>query len=68
MSDKVRLCANTSTRIDKMFMEKKRFYLIKWEIDGKEYKNHYYSDLLGTDYKKYSSDLQKCGFDEYEGF
>ncbi len=68
MSGKARLCADASTRIDKMLMEKKRFYLIKWEIDGKEYKNHYYSDLIGTDYKKYSSDLQKCGFDEYEGF
>lgn len=45
-----------------------KFYLIEWTLDGKKYKNHYCTNLLNTDYKKYLSAIEKCGFDEFEGF
>lgn len=43
-------------------------YLITWNTDGKECRNHYYGDLRGADYKQYLKYLEKCGFDEFEGF
>ena len=48
--------------------DKQKFYLIEWTVDGRTYKNHYCTNLLNTDYKKYLSAIEKCGFDEFEGF
>lgn len=62
--------ANQSTaaiRID-IKENEKNFYLIEWTFDGKTYKNHYCTNLLDIDYKKYLSAIEKCGFDEFEGF
>ncbi len=48
--------------------DEQKFYLIEWTLNGKKYKNHYCTKLLNTDYKKYLSAIEKCGFDEFEGF
>ena len=44
------------------------FYLIEWEIDGKKYRNHYYTNLLNIDYYRYLNALKLCEMDEFEGF
>lgn len=44
------------------------FYLIEWEIDGKKYRNHYYTNLLNIDYHRYLNALKLCEMDEFEGF
>lgn len=46
----------------------KNFYLIEWELDGKKYKNHYFSNIIDIDYNQYMEDIKKCGMDEFEGF
>lgn len=46
----------------------KEFYLIEWEMDGKSYKNHYFTNIIDIDYAKYMAALKKCGMDEFEGF
>ena len=48
--------------------DEQKFYLIEWTFNGERYKNHYCTNLLNIDYKKYLSALKKCGFDEFEGF
>lgn len=45
-----------------------KFYLIEWTADGKAYKNHYCTNLLNIDYKKYTAAIKAAGFDEFEGF
>lgn len=44
------------------------FYLIKWIVNGKEYKNHYYTNIINIDYNRYMEEMKKCRFDEFEGF
>lgn len=44
------------------------FYLIEWEIDKIAYKNHYCTNLLKYDYRKYFAAMIACGMDEFEGF
>ncbi len=46
----------------------KAFYLITWEMDGQSYKNHYFTNLIDIDYRKYLDALKRCGMDEFEGF
>lgn len=46
----------------------KEFYLMEWEMDGKSYKNHYFTNIIDIDYAKYMAALKKCGMDEFEGF
>lgn len=48
--------------------EEKEFYLIEWNIDGKEFKNHYFTNIIHIDYKNYFNALKECGMDEFEGF
>lgn len=48
--------------------DEKEFYLITWELDGKSYKNHYVTNLIDIDYRKYLTALESCGMDEFEGF
>lgn len=46
----------------------KEFYLIEWNIEGKECKNHYFTNIIDIDYEKYINALKQCGMDEFEGF
>jgi hypothetical protein len=48
--------------------DEKTFLLITWEMDGVEYKNHYFTNIIDIDYEKYVEAMNKCGFDELEGF
>lgn len=45
----------------------KTFYLIEWMRDGKPYKNHYFTNIINIDYRKYLRALEVCGMDEFEG-
>lgn len=48
--------------------DEQKFYLIEWTDGENTYKNHYCTNLINIDYKKYLSAAKKCGFDEFEGF
>ena len=48
--------------------QKKHFYLVKWEIDGVTYTNHYMVGLKDIDYSEYLSYIARCGYDCFEGF
>lgn len=48
--------------------EEKEFYLIEWEYDGVKGKNHFFTNLIDIDYKKYMHAIKKCSMDEFEGF
>ena len=64
------LGADSTLKIDFVDIEEdeKKFYLIEWMMDGKRYKNHYYTNIIGIDYRHYMSFLQEYGMDEFEGF
>ncbi len=44
----------------------KIFYLIEWWINGQKYSNHYFTNIIDIDYKKYISAITQCGFDQFE--
>lgn len=46
----------------------KEFYHIAWEMDGKTYQNHYFTNIIDIDYCAYRAALKKYGMDEFEGF
>ena len=46
----------------------KEFYYIEWTMDGKIYKNHYFTNIIDIDYQTYMQALKKYGMDEFEGF
>lgn len=46
----------------------KYFYLIQWELEGKTYRNHYFTNILDIDYNYYMAALQASAMDEFEGF
>jgi len=46
----------------------KKFYLIEWKIDGKTYKNHYFTNIIDINYNDYISALTKSGLNQFEGF
>ena len=48
--------------------EEKHFYLVRWELDGKQYSNHYMTNIKDIDYSEYLGYIGKCGYDEFEGF
>lgn len=48
--------------------DRKVFYLIEWEIDGKRYTNHFHTGLIDISLDQYLSALKKCGYDNFEGF
>lgn len=70
MKGSVRLAADSSVKVGKMKIGKneKKFYLIKWTVNGKTYKNHYYTNIIDISYSDYTDALKLCGFDEFEGF
>ena len=57
----------TSAKLDfvELSKEEKSFYFIKWRIDGKEYTNHYFTNVIDVDFKAYVRDMEKCGYMEF---
>ena len=41
----------------------KVFYLIEWESDGINYKNHFHTAIKNIDYKKYLTAMKKVGYE-----
>lgn len=66
----MRAKANMSVAVCDVGVEEneQKFYLIEWTCDGIKHRNHFCTELINTDYKKYLSAMGKCGFDEFEGF
>ncbi len=67
-SGKATAIAESSAKIDKVGIkaEEKHFYLIKWELDGVEYSNHFITNIIDLDYAEYLENLQKCGYYEFD--
>lgn len=63
--------ANASSKTAQIKIEdgEKKFYLIEWTLeDGVCGKNHYFTNIIDIDYAAYTACLEKCGFDQFEGF
>jgi len=60
----ITLKADSAERIGKITIKEneKEFYLIEWEIDCKQDKNHYFTNIIDIDYKEYVASLRKSGF------
>ncbi len=67
-SGKVTAVSESSVKIDSVAIDEneKHFYLIKWELDGQEYSNHYVTNIIDLDYSEYLKNLQKCGYYEFD--
>ena len=59
--------AQSAVKLDSLKIAdgEKKFYLIKWRLDGEEYTNHYFTNAIGVDYASYIRDMTKCGYDEF---
>jgi hypothetical protein len=44
----------------------KHFYHIIWTLDGKEYSNHYVTNIIDLNYGEYMGYLKQCGYDEFD--
>ncbi len=63
--------ANKSSKVAEIKISEgeKKFYLIEWTMpDGSICRNHYFTNIIGIDFNHYMSCLEKCGFDQFEGF
>lgn len=62
------LRSDSSLEIGKLVImdNEKCFYLIEWELNGKTFKNHYFTNIIDISYRDYLSTLVKCGMDEFE--
>ena len=63
------LLAESSAAIDSLTVtnDEQNFYLIRWEMDGKVYQNHFHTNLLNISFDAYMDAIAKCGMDEFEG-
>ena len=70
LSGKSVINADKSQKIGslKLAENEKTFYLIKWNMDGKEYKNHYFTNIKDVDYNNYIEALKKSEMYDFEGF
>lgn len=70
MDGKAMLSANQAQALTEIEIspDEKTFFLIEWTMDGKAYKNHYFTNILDIDYRKYMQALNVCGMNEFEGF
>ena len=57
--------ANQTAKADTITFRGKNLFLITYTVDGKEYKNHYYTELLNISYENYMRDLKKAGLDHF---
>ena len=69
MTGTVVLTADSSMEIGKLSIEEgeKNFYLIEWKMDGENYKNHYFTNIIDIDFDDYLDVLKNCSMDEFEG-
>lgn len=70
LSGEILLKADSAMEIDGVAIEEgeKEFYFIEWQYNGKNCRNHYFTNIIDIDYRKYMDALRKCGMDEFEGF
>ncbi len=70
LSGTVHSPANTSVKAGELEIVdgEKKFYLIEFIVDGKVLKNHYFTNIIKIDYQAYMSAIDKCGFNQFEGF
>lgn len=68
LSGQVTLNADSAAQVDLLAIEEgeKNFYLIEWKYHDKECKNHYFTNIIDIDYRKYLNAIQKCGMDEFD--
>lgn len=62
------LKADSAMEIDALKLKEgeKNFYLIEWQYNGKNCKNHFFTNIIDIDYRKYLNAIQKCGMDEFD--
>lgn len=70
LSGKVCLSSGECVRIGEVNITEgeQEFYIIKWMYEGNEFTNHYFTNLMDVDYKKYTEMQKKYELDTYEGF
>ena len=70
LSGDISLEADTAASVDSITISEneKEFYYMEWTMDGKTYKNHYFTNIIDIDYQIYMQALKKYGMDEFEGF
>ena len=44
----------------------KEFYNIQWNVEDKNYQNHYFTNILDIDYESYLNALKEFRMDEFE--
>ena len=64
------IATTNATRIETLSISEgeKEFYLIEWVLDGRWFKNSYFTNIIDIDYRQYVNALKKCGLYEFEGF
>ncbi len=70
LSGKCEVPADAAVTVDfaDLAENEKEFYYIEWTMDGKTYKNHYFTNIIDIDYQAYIQALEKYGMNEFEGF
>lgn len=48
--------------------DEKKFYFIEWACDGKKFSNHFHTGIIDISFEKYLQVLEKCGYNQFEGF
>ena len=57
--------ANETVLADAISYKGKNLFLVTYTVDGKEYKNHYYTELLNISFKDYMRDMKKAVLDNF---
>ena len=69
LKGEIKIEPNGIIRLDSIMPKQGEFYLIEWTANGKKGKNHFTPCIEQTlDYKTYLSQIEKVGFDQFEGF
>ncbi len=65
LEGRVNVRANSTQKVTDILWKDQLFYLIEFTVDGKTYKNHYYTGLLNISFENYLRDLKKSGLDDF---
>ena len=70
LSGKIVIAGDGTATIDRLSVSEgeKVFYLIEWEYNGQTFQNHYVTNIIDIDYRKYMNALKVCDMDDFEGF
>lgn len=71
--DEIVLCgqclvsSDSAEILDKLELKEneKEFYLIEWQMEGKTHRNHYFTNVIKIEYRKYINALKKCELDDF---